>query len=74
MNKFWCLGLIIHNILKDCDDIDRERRNKAGRGNVLIREYRKCIDEVECHNFLPTATKLMVVLPKEHYVLFESTL
>ena len=49
VTKFRYHGYIITRDLKDDDDIDRERRNLAVRGNFLIRKFSKCTDEVKCH-------------------------
>ena len=51
VTKFKYLGHIISCDLKDDDDIDRARRNLSVRGNVLIRNFSKCTDEVKCRLF-----------------------
>ena len=51
VDKFKYLGHIINDQLSDDEDIDRERRNLAIRGNVLIRRFAVCTNEVKFHLF-----------------------
>ena len=51
VEKFKYLGHIITCDLSDDDDIDRERRSLAMRGNVLIRRFSMCTNEVKFRLF-----------------------
>ena len=48
MKEFKYLGHIINEAFRDDEDIERERRNLAIRGNILIRKYGYCSDETKC--------------------------
>ena len=48
VDKFKYLGHFISEGFTDDEDIDRERRNLAKRGNVLIRKFMYCSDEIKC--------------------------
>ena len=51
VDKFKYLGHIINDQLSDDEDIDRERRNLAIRGNILIRRFTLCTNEVKYRLF-----------------------
>ena len=48
VEEFKYLGHIINEAFRDDEDIERERRNLAIRGNILIRKYGYCSDETKC--------------------------
>ena len=45
------MGHILTASFTDDGDIDREKRNLAMRGNLLIRKFKLCSEEVKCHLF-----------------------
>ncbi|XP_053600430.1 uncharacterized protein LOC128669552 [Plodia interpunctella] len=47
VTKFKYLGHIVTEDLKDDEDIDRERRALAVRGNMLIRRFSRCTEDVK---------------------------
>lgn len=47
VTKFKYLGHFLTDVLKDDVDIERERRALAVRGNMLIRRFSRCTDEVK---------------------------
>ncbi|KAG7294937.1 hypothetical protein JYU34_022671 [Plutella xylostella] len=47
VNKFKYLGHVIAEDLKDDADIERERRALAIRGNMLVRRFYRCSEEVK---------------------------
>lgn len=51
VERFKYLGHVLTADFTDDEDIDRERRNLAMRGNVLIRKFHFCTEEVKCHLF-----------------------
>ena len=51
VSSFKYLGHIITDTFTDDDDIERERRNLSIRGNVLIRKFGYCSEEVKCFLF-----------------------
>ena len=51
VNQFKHLGHIINDAFRDDEDIERERRTLAKRGNFLIRKFGYCSDEIKCMLF-----------------------
>jgi hypothetical protein len=41
----------LSNDCKDDNDIKQQCKNLYSRGNILIRNFKKCTDEVKCHLF-----------------------
>ena len=51
VQNFKYLGHIISNDLKDDEDLKRETRSLCVRGNILIRKFNFCTDDVKCSLF-----------------------
>ena len=51
VERFKYLGHILTATFTDDEDIDREKRNLAMRGNLLIRKFKMCSEVVKCHLF-----------------------
>ncbi|KAJ8720685.1 hypothetical protein PYW08_006150 [Mythimna loreyi] len=47
VTKFKYLGHILVDDLKDDEDVERERRALAVRGNMLARRFSRCTDQVK---------------------------
>ncbi|XP_045541720.1 uncharacterized protein LOC106712835 [Papilio machaon] len=47
VTRFKYLGHILADDLKDDDDVERERRALAARGNMLARRFSRCTDQVK---------------------------
>ena len=52
------LGIKIREDLRDDDDIERQRKCMYAKGNVLIRNFKKCTNKVKCDLFRAYCTAL----------------
>ena len=78
VTKFKYLWHIITNDLEDGDYSYRKRRNLAVRGKILILDFSKSTNEVECHISVTTVTRFMTAIwgrvKNRAYISYESML
>ena len=65
------LGVFISNDRKDDLDVRNQTRNLYSRGNIIIRNFSKCSEQVKCHLFSSFCTSFYCA-PLWHHCTIES--
>lgn len=61
VSSYKYLGVLISSNMKDDPEISNQCRNLYGRGNIIIKNFKQCSDEVKCQLFQSFCTSFYCV-------------